>query len=109
LLPSGDLFTCEVTFKVSQSNSIDGSIIWKLIRSRNASSKSGLTGTEYIIGTYNPKTRLASFGGYKKEDPYNVIGLDEYQLNLADDDYSLKETSRNGGDWRGEMIIHRKP
>jgi len=107
--PSGDLFTCEITFNVSQSNNISGNIIWTLVKSRNANSKSGLTGTEYIIGTYDPKIRLATFDGYKKEDPHNVIGLDEYRLSLSNDGHRLEGVSKNGGDWQGEIIAHRKP
>jgi hypothetical protein len=108
--PDGYLATGEMVLEVDQSNNIDGSIKWTWKKTPKAREQIiGLTGIEYISGTYDPQARSVVFQGYEKDDPNNVIGLDEYKLSLSADGSTLSGTSKNNGDWQGQLTATRKP
>lgn len=103
--PNGYLFTFEAQLTVSSSNNVSGTIIWKLVASPHSyeQSKLGLSATEYVGGTYNPEKRLATIAGRSKDDPHNVIGLDEYKIVVSEDGQSIIATTSNHGNWQGRL------
>ena len=109
--PAGYLYTGEMVLEVDQSNNIDGYINWTLKKSPNASEQSmiGLTGIEYVSGTYDPQTRAVVFQGYEKDDPNNILGVDEYKLSLSIDGSTLSGMTKNNGDWQGQLTATRNP
>lgn len=109
--PDGYLYTGEATFDVNSSNEIDGQIVWTLEKSpfEDEQSKIGLSGVEYVRGTFNPQTLEVDFTGYKKDDPDQIIGMDHYKLTLSVDGTRLTGKTENYGDWKGLFIATRKP
>lgn len=110
--PAGYLYTCVITLEVSESNNITGQINWVFEKTprEDEQSKIGLTAIEYINGTYDPQTRQVMFSGYERDDPYNIISLDDYRLFLSVDGNTLSgESATNQGDWQGKLTANRKP
>lgn len=93
----------EINFEPKEE--FDGYILWTLLKSPNDAEKRkiGLQGKEFVKGNYNSQTRRLSLKGYQKEDPHNILGLDEYRLELSSDGNHLFGTTKNGGDWSGRL------
>jgi hypothetical protein len=45
--------------------------------------------------------------GVVKEDPDNIVGLDQYRLALADNGDVIGGITRNNGSWTGQFIAVR--
>jgi hypothetical protein len=83
---------------------INGKIIWILRATNNPKKigKTGLSATEYVQGTFDQTTHLLSLKGYRKDDPYDLVILDKYQLSLAADNSTM-----NGKSIGGRFILKR--
>jgi hypothetical protein len=77
---------------------IRGQIVWTLRSSPNPQkvNKIGTTAIEYVQGTYNPQTRMLDLKGFRKDDPNEIIILDNYHLSVADDNQTIIGNSING-------------
>ncbi|MCB0100558.1 MAG: hypothetical protein H6635_17200 [Anaerolineales bacterium] len=109
--PDGYLYTGEATLNVNDAYEIDGQIVWTMVRTPfvDEQTKTGLSGVEYVRGTFNPDTFEVDFTGYKREDPNKVIGTDHYKLTLSADGTQLNGRTENYGDWKGLIAGVRKP
>jgi hypothetical protein len=101
----GHLYSFEARLTVSSDNNVTGAINWKLVASPRGDeqSKLGMTATEYIGGTYDPKERLANIEGHSKDDPKGVIGLDAYRIVVAEDGRTITGNTRSHGTWKGKI------
>lgn len=109
--PKGFLFTANVRLRVSQDFSVEGEIGWVLERSPREEDKPklGLSATEYVRGSYDPRARILRLEGYRKDDPNQVIGLDKYHLVLADSSQVLGGITWDHGTWQGLISLSRVP
>lgn len=109
--PQGFLFTASVRLHVAQNFSVEGEIGWVLERSPREEDKPklGLSATEYVRGSYDPRARVLRLEGYRKDDPNLVIGLDKYHLVLADSNQVLGGITWDHGTWRGLISLNRVP
>jgi hypothetical protein len=107
---SGYYFTGVVTLAAKDDGTISGQIVWTLKKSPRPEeqSKLGLSGTEFIRGTYDYRTRLVLLEGYRKDDPSEVIGLDRYKLVFADNGAALGGLTENHGNWSASFTAFRK-
>ena len=105
----GYLFHAKVKFEVTEEGKVKGVISWTLVKSprHGEQSKLGRTGRESVEGSYDEKTRILSFAGHKKDDPYNVIGLDKYRLFLAENNKVIGGITWDHGTWRGLCSLVR--
>lgn len=110
LSPSGYVYLAEMRLKVDNSGSLEGEIKWILKESPRAEeqSKLGMTGTEFVRGSFDAKNRLVSFDGYRKDDPNQILGLDKYRLILAENGIVLGGITWNHGAWTGLFSLSRK-
>ena len=69
--------------------------------------KKGRMGLEIATGTYDKKTNDIYFEGKEKKDPYNVIGLDKYQLKFSRDKQVLYGKSDANGNNNGLFFAAR--
>jgi hypothetical protein len=107
---SGAFFTGQVTLSAKDDGTLSGQIVWTFQKSPLAEdqAKLGLSGTEFIRGTYDFKTRLVLFEGYRKDDPREVIGLDRYKLVFADNGAALGGLTADYGKWTAFFSAVRK-
>ena len=68
--------------------------------------KVGMTGKESVSGEMVGEGFLV-LKGVGKEDPDNIIGLDQYRLALADNGDVIGGITRNSGPWTGQLIAMR--
>ena len=93
-----------------QGNKVEGYFIWKVVQydENSNTSKShyedrlGLTGKEYVRGSWYPSKNMYKFKGYRKDDPHQIIGLDHYELNL-DQQGDIGGRTRTFGTWLGRI------
>ena len=111
--PNGSGYTAVAQFTVTTDGSLDGSITWTLNETRRAdlAPKVGQTGIEYVHGTYDARCRVATFAGYKLDDPQQILGMDHYQLILAPNGAGLGGLTGNdqgsGDTWTGMFSLRR--
>jgi hypothetical protein len=87
------------TAYLNESNGkIDGQINWTLKRTKNPKkiNKVGSSATEYVRGTFNPRTGKIFLRGYRKKDPQNIVILDRYNLSLSKNNQQISGKSING-------------
>lgn len=107
--PDRYLFQAEMTLTVANNGSVDGSIKWTLLRSPRGSeqSKIGLTAMEHVKGTYDSSAKLVTMTGYRKDDPYTIIGVDVYRLLLADRGNAIVGVTSANGTWEGRFSARK--
>ena len=111
--PNGSVYTAVAQLTVTADGSLDGSITWTLKDTRRAdlAPKVGQTGTEYVHGTFDARCRVATFEGYKLDDPQNILGMDHYKLVLAPNGAGLGGVTGNdegsGDTWTGMLSLRR--
>jgi hypothetical protein len=103
-MSSSAFYTADVSLTDNGSGKVQGQIVWTLKRTKNSQKidKVGFTAVEYVQGSFNPTTRMLVIRGYRKDDPYNLVILDNYQLTLAEDNSRLGGKSKTG-----QMTLHR--
>ncbi|HFA49801.1 MAG TPA: hypothetical protein ENJ95_12400 [Bacteroidetes bacterium] len=89
---------------------ISGAFTWKLLQSPRMyeQRKLGLTAIEYVIGDYDPRTRILTLKGVRQSDPYNIISVDIYYLKLSQSGNRLQGLTQNHGNWKGVFYGIRK-
>lgn len=112
--PNGSVYTAVAQFTVTTDGSLDGAITWTLKDTRRAdlASKVGQSGTEHVHGTYDARCRVATFAGYKLDDPQQILGMDHYQLILAPNGDGFAGVTGNdqgkGDTWTGMFSLRRE-
>lgn len=108
--PAGYIYLADMRLEVDGENKISGAIKWTLIKSPRESElgKQGLTGVEYVKGTFDVQCGVLTFSGYNKEDANGILGLDRYRLILAENLKSLGGITYNHGNWQGSFILYRE-
>lgn len=109
-------FDFDLVLEVNESNQVEGYFVWELVEYDKYNTlsieyyenKVGMTGTEYVKGTYDPTTQEYKLEGYKKDDPNVIIGLDVYQLKV-DDEGNIGGTTSANGTWFGRINGQPKP
>jgi hypothetical protein len=118
--PTGFVFTAEMTLQAGSScgscaasgdGSIQGQILWTLKKvgansSPDYARKVDMTGTEFVKGEMRGSGLLV-LNGYDKNDPNNVIGLDNYRLALADNGQVIGGITLSHGSWMGQFILKK--
>lgn len=99
----GYLYEATMTLRSDAESSVDGQINWTLRISPRAAeqAKIGLSGVEFVRGSYDPGSRVIRLTGYRKDDPNTVIGLDRYHLVLADNGRVIGGITESHGSWQG--------
>ena len=90
-------------------NKVKGSILWKIQRPSKKDAnyyknKIGLTGIEFIEGTYDESNGTLIFKGISKKGPNLIIGLDEYKLSVFDNFLTGRTKSEN---WAGTFNANK--
>ena len=117
--PSGAVFTAEATMMlgpacktcaVQGTPEIKGWIKWTLRKAGKGGPPviegGGPTATESVLGEMKGEGFLV-LKGVGKEDPDNVISLEQYRLALADNGDVMGGITRNGGAWTGQLLLVR--
>jgi hypothetical protein len=118
--PAGFVFTAQITLESGSgcktcaaigSGSIQGKIVWTLRKAPASASadtlaNAGLTGTEFVRGEMKGEGLLV-LDGYRKDDPHNIVTLDQYRLAISDNGGVIGGIARNGGSWTGQLIAVR--
>lgn len=107
--PTGYVYIADMQLTAASDGSILGKIHWILKQSPNAEeqAKLGMSGTEFVSGTYDANSRVLTFEGISKSDPNNILGLDKYKLLLADNSNVMGGITLNNGNWRGVFSLMR--
>ena len=106
---AGYIYSADMQLNAGSDGAILGKINWTLLESPNADeqAKLGMTGIEFVHGTYDPASRVLTFDGVSKTDPNNILGLDKYKLLLADNANVMGGITYNNGSWRGVFTLTR--
>ena len=118
--PSGYVYSAEITLSAGPGckvcaavgdGSIQGQIVWTLRKTGTNASAAyqasvGLTGAEFVRGEMKDDGFFV-LTGYRKDDPHDIIGLDEYRLALADNGLVIGGITRENGPWTGQLIAMR--
>ena len=111
--PNGSVYGAVAQLTVTADGSLDGSITWTLKNTRRAdlAPRVGQTGIEYVHGTFDARCRVATFEGYKLDDPQHILGMDHYELILAPNGAGLGGVTGNdegsGDTWTGMLSLRR--
>ena len=100
-------FAARLKIVVHNDGAVEGKIFWKLLKHTAEARKPliGKEGIEYVWGTYDPAKRLLAIDGYRREDPFVMLGLDRYRLTLGDEGIRLKGTTWNHGANDGKFSL----
>ena len=76
-------------FKIDANNVVDGKIDWSIKQADATGAnyykdKMNANAIEFVKGSYDPVNKKLNIQGYAKCDPIAIIGLDTYQITLAD-------------------------
>ncbi len=104
------LFEFDLLLQHSSDNKVEGRFEWTVVRydEHDTSSKDyyqsklGSSATEFVRGTYDPRTRSYLLRGYKKRDPHQIISTDHYRLKV-DDGGHLGGPTQAHGSWKGRI------
>ena len=109
IAPEGFVYAAEMHLTVDANNTVEGYITWTLRQSPRPAeqSKIGLTGLEFVRGTYDSRCRVARLVGYRLDDPAGILGLDRYELLLARTGASLGGITWHHGPWTGQLLLTR--
>jgi hypothetical protein len=107
--PEGWLYEAVMTLQIGKTGAVDGEIKWTLRTSarRSDDAKVGMTGTEFVRGTYFPASGAFHLDGYRKNDPNSVIGLDKYRLIAGDNRNTIAGVTEHHGNWAGQFVLTR--
>jgi len=61
------------------------------------------TAKEFLKITAGTNNKTLILAGIRKDDPHNIIGIDEYSLKLSEDGKVLYGITKNHGDWKGRI------
>jgi hypothetical protein len=118
--PAGFVYTAEMTLEtgpgcktcaVVGDGSIRGKIVWTLRKAGSGAppeyaARVGMTATEFVKGEMKGN-QLLVMNGYSKDDPNQIIGIDQYRLALSDNGKVIGGITLNNGPWTGQFIAVR--
>jgi len=86
---------------------VEGQIRWTLKEATREDyrGKIGLTGTEFVWGSYDASIRQLVIKGYRRDDPHVILGLDRYTLTLDADMKKLDGKTWNNGRLDGRFEL----
>ena len=104
------LFEFDLHLEHGAGNSVEGYFSWKFVKYDENDSfsvsyyqdKIGMTAKEYVKGTWDATTHTYHLKGFKKDDPNNIIALDEYLLTV-DGNGDLEGKTNSQGTWQGRI------
>lgn len=107
---AGSVYSSKLRIRVSATNNATGSIILALKAAPPSTDqqKIGMKATAYVKGTFDPERRVITIGTYQRDDPYDIIDINEYQLSLSADGATLSGQAGNNGTWTGTISAVRK-
>jgi len=107
--PEGWAYAAALRLSLNSDATVEGSITWTLKRSPRSEeqAKIGLTGVEHVRGTYDSRCRVARLEGYRLDDPNSILGIDRYELVLAQTGNSLGGITWHHGPWTGQLLLTR--
>jgi hypothetical protein len=93
--------------EMGADDGVQGQITWTLEQSprKEEKSKIGLTGIEYVGGTFDPASGVLLMEGYEKDDPNTILGLDRYRLFLAENGTVIGGITWHHGEWTGLFLV----
>lgn len=105
----GSSFVAELILKDEGEGKISGKIIWTLRETINPKKmeKIGQSATEYVEGNYDAETRKLTISGYDKDDPYELINLDDYYMTLSSNNRRLGGVAQSRGRLDGRFDLAR--
>ena len=107
--PEGYVYAAEMRLTVDAANTVEGSITWTLRQSPDAAEqwKVGRAGVEFVRGAYDSRCGVVRLAGYALDDPSQILGMDRYQLVVAETGGSLGGITWNHGPWTGHIVLTR--
>ena len=103
-----EIFSAELDLDVSQDNTVSGRILWTVLSvPAYPKNREGLQGIEIVNGHFYPDANLLFVDGVDKDDPMNVIGLDQYRLVLTGDRRGLEGGTNAYRTWAGGIKLTR--
>lgn len=105
----GSSFNTELILTDEGGGKIGGKLIWTLRETINPKKieKIGQSATEYVEGSYDAATRKLNLSGYDKDDPYELINLDDYYLTLSINNKRLEGVAQSRGRLDGRFALTR--
>jgi len=100
-----DLFTGIFKIGIKKDGHATGQFVWTVwaVDSTNSSlldmyiEKKGMSGIEYVEGTFNAETNDFYFEGKSKDDPNLILGLDKYHIKLTANKQTIYGTTETEG------------
>ena len=107
--PEGWLYAAEMHLTVESGNAVRGYITWTLKKSPRPEEQSriGLTGVEFVRGTFDSGCGVLRMEGYRLDDPAQILGLDRYVLIIAETGRTLGGITWHHGPWTGQFLVNR--
>ncbi len=105
--PEGYSYAAAMRLEMGADYGVQGQITWTLEQSprKEERSKIGLTGIEYVRGTFDPASGVLLMEGYEKADPNAILGLDRYRLFLAENGTVIGGITWHHGEWTGLFLV----
>jgi hypothetical protein len=105
----GFAYEARMALSVTSDGEVQGSIAWTLRAAPREpeSGKVGSSGTEFVRGKFLPDAQLLVLEGHEKEDPDNIIGLDQYRLLVSEARRTMGGLTRHHGPWDGRFFLTR--
>jgi hypothetical protein len=107
--PEGYLYEAVMNLRPGDGGAVEGEINWTLRKSPRPAeqAKLGMTGVEFVRGTYYGATGTLKVDGYRKTDPNTILGLDKYRLVVSDDSRTLGGITWSADRWSGQILLKR--
>lgn len=107
--PDGFLFEFFLHLDHFPDGKVKGYFNWKLKEAPEDhwyySGKTDREAIEYVKGNFSE--HLLRISGYDKDDPYWIISLDDYEMELSDDGNSLRGRTNHNGTRQGYIEAKR--
>jgi hypothetical protein len=103
----GAAFDAKLRLRVLPDGAVEGSFHWTQTKADREDRKRnvGRSGTEFVWGVYDPKTRLLLIDGYRRDDPHAILGLDRYRLTLGTKNQILGGITWANGTNKGRLDL----
>jgi hypothetical protein len=100
-------YLAKAHLRVFEEGGVEGKIRWTLKHAtrEDYQGKFGNSGTEFVWGSYDAKSRVLVLRGYRRDDPTRILGLDKYTLTLDDAGGKLIGTTWNHGKQDGRFEL----
>ncbi len=108
--PEGWVYQADAVLEAGADNKVTGAIQWTLVKSPRPAEqgKLGLTGLEFVRGTFLPEAGMVRLEGWSLSDPNQILGMDRYRLILSDDGAVLGGITYHNGPWTGQILLRKQ-